>query len=140
MRLRDLTSGLMTESPVTIGPDRPLIEALALLGANGFRHLPVTDGEGRLLGILSDRDIHRALAEPATDPSRRVHEMSVAKVMTGRDLATATPLTTLLEAARMLLERKVSALPVLDGERVVGILTTDDILRAFIEAAARRPS
>lgn len=119
MRLNELVSGWMTDRPVTITPDRPVAEALATMSRHGIRHLLVVDGE-RLLGVVSDRDI--ACAARLEQP--------VSAIMTADEIITADPLTTLAEAARTLVFAKVGALPVLDGGRLVGLVTTHDLLRA----------
>ena len=59
MRLQDTVSGCMSDRPVTLPPDRPLIDAFVLMIEYDVRHVPVVDA-GRLVGILSNRDVRRA--------------------------------------------------------------------------------
>lgn len=139
MRLKELVSGWMTDRPVTISPDRTVAEAQRLMEGEEIRHLLVTEGD-RLVGILSDRDIGRAAVIDGLVGQEAVGallESPVAEVMTAEDIITIDPLTTLAEAARSLVYSKVSALPVIDDGRLVGLLTTHDLLRA-LSALPRR--
>lgn len=81
---------------------------------------------GRLVGIVTDRDTRPFLGHLA--------EIPVSEAMT-REVVTVHPQTRLEEAARLLLRHKIAALPVVDDEAVVGIITTTDILAAFIDAS-----
>jgi acetoin utilization protein AcuB len=126
---------LMTEAPITIEPGATMLVAAALFEEATIRHLPVVD-EGKLVGVLSDRDVLRGHAsaehrdEPAPRRARRVEQAMSTRVLT------ATPKTPLREAARAMLDERISALPVVDDEGgLVGILTTTDILRALMRDA-----
>jgi acetoin utilization protein AcuB len=128
----------------TVTPETTLPEALRLTGQRGIRHLPVLDGD-RLVGILSDRDLKRAMASPAT--SLAVHELNylldrlrVADIMT-RAVVTIGPMFPIEDAARLMVLEKIGALPVTDGERLVGLVTETDVLRLFVQAlGAGEPS
>lgn len=129
---------LMTSQPLTVGPDTPVIEARRMMSERRIRHLLVTDG-GRLAGIVTDRDIRLNLPSPATSLS--VWEMNyllarltVASVMTG-SVITVGPERDAAEAAGIMLDHKIGALPVVDAGKVVGIITEADILRAFTAMA-----
>lgn len=114
---------LMTRPVVTLGLDRSTADALEILGRHRFRHLPVVDGEGRLVGILSDRD----LPQDSGGAPRPVEEVMTRKVLTG------TPGTEIRAIARVLVHERIHSLPILDDlRRPVGILTTTDILRALV--------
>ncbi len=115
---------LMALHPVTVSPDATLLDALELEEERGIRHLPVLDG-GRLVGILSDRDLRRARGR-GTAPSTRVSELMT------EDPVTLAPGDSLLEAARRVLEDRISALPIADGGTLVGILTVTDLLNHCI--------
>jgi CBS domain-containing protein len=104
-----------------------------------FRHLLVKDG-GRLAGIVTDRDIRLNLPSPATSLSvweinYLLARMTVGSVMTA-SVITVDPNRDAVEAARIMLDHKIGALPVVDGGTVVGIMTETDILRAFATLAA----
>ncbi|MBC7360035.1 MAG: CBS domain-containing protein [Desulfacinum sp.] len=129
----------MTRNPVTVSPDTPLPSAREIMEKKGFSHLPVVDDKGRLCGIITDRDIKKAWASPATTLS--VYEftyllgrLKVSAVMT-RDVITAHPGTSVERAAWMLRRHKIGALPVVDDRnQVVGILTVSDLLDLILLA------
>jgi CBS domain-containing protein len=128
MTVRDI----MTRYTETASPEETVLQARDRFRAGNFRHLPVVEDD-RLLGVVSDRDVLRAAGpslghnefEPdvGTDIDRPLRE-----IMT-RDVVTADPLMSVQEAADTMLQHDVSALPVLDEGRLVGIVTTADLLR-----------
>ena len=113
----------MSKEPVTVGAQDNLATARAKMRAGRFRRLPVVE-EGRLAGILTEGDIREHLGNL---------EGTKVKACMTEGLLTVTPGTTLEEAATTLLNHKIGALPVLDDGRLVGIITTSDILRAFLD-------
>ncbi len=115
----------MTRAPVSVTPQTPVAEVTRLMRSEGIRHVVVVDG-GDLVGIVSDRDV-RGAARDAT----------AAGMMT-EIVLTVAPETPLTDAARAMLERKVGALPVLDGDRLVGILSQADALEALLAYVERR--
>lgn len=134
MTVRDL----MTAKPITTGPDTSVIEARQLMVAKRIRHLLVTDGS-KLVGIVTDRDIRLNLPSPATSLS--VWEMNyllarltVGSVMT-KALVTVSPERDCRDAAVLMLDHRIGALPVVDGGQLVGIVTETDLLRAFVKTA-----
>lgn len=130
MRVKDW----MTKEPMTVSGATPLIEAYRILHEYEFRHLPVTR-EGRLVGIISNRDVGERVLERVDRGELPVSGV-VEDVMT-RDVYTATPETKLEDAALLLHNQKISALPVVDAEsRLVGILTTNDLLEALAAVLA----
>ena len=117
----------MTREPLSVTVDRPIRQALGLMQGAKVRHLLVVDGD-RLAGILSNRDVRRLVEDPAhpahlTDP--------VGRIMT-EDPVTVAPETPVTVAARLLLENRIGALPVRDGDAIVGIFTTADALDALL--------
>ncbi len=118
-----LVSSRMIKNPATILPTDTLAAADAAMHAGNFRHLAVVK-DGKLLGILSDRDIRQHLGH--------LRDTKVTGAMTD-DAITVTPDTAIEDAAEILLTRKIGALPVVDGSKLVGIITTTDLLNAFIE-------
>ena len=126
----------MTRDVITIGPKEGVSLAKHILDQKRIRCLPVVS-DGKLVGIITDRDIRRALLSLAT--SHEDHEISclldtlqVQAVMTRRVIS-VTPETSIEAAAALLLAHKIGGLPVVDGERLVGILTEGDVLRASLE-------
>lgn len=124
----------MVPDPVTIGPKATVAEAEALLETHHIRHIPVMDG-GRLAGMITDRDI--GLASMPRPRKELTHQdvllqlVRVDQVMT-RDPVRVAPLTPIEEAARLMLDRRFGALPVMEGERLVGIISQGDLLKALI--------
>jgi acetoin utilization protein AcuB len=127
----------MTRALVTATPDTTVTDARALMARERIRHLLVTDG-GRLVGIVTDRDIRLNLASPATSLSVwelnfLLARLTVGQVMT-KSLLVVEPERDAREAARIMLDHRIGALPVLEGDRLVGILTESDLVRAFAES------
>lgn len=133
MRVRDV----MTPEPVTVSQRESLHTARTRMLAQGCRRLPVLDDDGQLCGIITDRDVRLALNSPLIMRERWQDEMllehtEVAACMTPDPICTETD-APLEEAIALLLEHKISGLPVLEGGRLVGILTVTDLLRALQE-------
>lgn len=118
-----LVANRMTTEPITVEPGDLLNHAAQKMLAGGFRRLPVVS-DGKLVGIITDRDLreHRGHLE----------HTKVNGVMTETTI-TVTPDTVVEEAARIMCERQVSGLPVIDEGRLVGIITTTDVMHAFLE-------
>ncbi|HWC05559.1 MAG TPA: CBS domain-containing protein [Methylomirabilota bacterium] len=139
MQVKDI----MTRNPTTIDPEAPLATAMAVMKREGIRHLPVTDDAGRLFGIITDRDLRSAAFAPAlmehlsAGAQRRaravgqtLEELRVRDAMTW-DVVTTHPEVALGHAARVLFFGRFGSLPVLDGTKLVGVLTERDLLRAL---------
>jgi acetoin utilization protein AcuB len=112
---------MMTRSVVTIGPDTPRNDIQRLMHEHAIRHLPVLEA-GRLVGIVSDRDVRSAASAPTA---------SARQLMTAKPV-TVTPDIRVEHAARLMLEHRFGALPVVEDGVVVGIVTYTDLLRAFV--------
>ncbi len=128
----------MSSPVMTIGPDLSVMDALELMKEKDVRRLPVVDERGRLLGIVSEKDLLKASPSQATtlsifEVSYLLHRLTVAKVMT-KDVVTVSEDTPLEEAARIMAERHLGGLPVLREGKVVGIITETDLLLGFSEA------
>lgn len=118
MKARDLTvSDLMTTQLITVNASEPIKEARAEMDIGVVRHLPVVDDRGRLVGVVSDRDLLT---------SKRGHR--VADVMT-RDVITTRPDAPAAEAASVMLDHKISSVLVVnDDQLLVGMITQTDYL------------
>jgi acetoin utilization protein AcuB len=130
---------VMTKNPVTVKISDSLLAATRILKEKGFKHLPVLDGGGKLAGVVTDRDLKRASASDAT--TLEVHELlylldkvKIEQVMT-RKPATIAPADSVQAAAKLMVERKIGCLPVMDGGKVAGIVTKDDLLRMLAGSA-----
>ena len=128
----------MIKEPVTVTPDMLLPEARRLLNENHFRHLPVVDREGQLVGMISDRDLRSAYPSSMLSESERlqvyerVKRAVVADIMSV-DCVGLTPESTLDDALLLFDRDRMGALPVLDDGRVVGIFSSRDLLAAYKE-------
>jgi acetoin utilization protein AcuB len=132
-----LVTHRMTRDPITVTPDDTLAHALKLTRAHRIRHLPVVGGDGRIAGILSDRDIRLAMPSPLTveDAERAdfLERTPIAAVMT-RNAITVRENECIESAAKQLYRHRIGSLPVVDEEgRLAGILTETDILHAFVQ-------
>jgi acetoin utilization protein AcuB len=118
-----LVQNRMTNNPETISPDEFLTSGLGKMQKGGFRRLPVVKDD-KLIGIITDRDLreHAGLLE----------RTKVSSAMT-KDLMTVTPRATVEQATKLMLSHKISGLPVTDAGNLVGIITSSDILQAFLE-------
>ncbi|MFD2180592.1 CBS domain-containing protein [Rhodoplanes azumiensis] len=149
MRVRDF----MSSPVVAIGPDRPICEAAQLMLDHRVSGLPVVDAGGRLVGIVSERDLlrRRSNGDPPRRPHwlqlmternaleqepERFHTLTVGDVMT-TDLVTVGENTPLEEAGRLLESRRIKRLPVVRGQRVVGVISRADLLRALPRALGK---
>jgi CBS domain-containing protein len=122
---------LMTTRVRTLSPETSIGLAQSEMRAARFRHFPVVDEKGRLLGVVSDRDLYRGTTREGEGRSRAVKE-----VMTTR-MQLVRPSTPAHRAVRMMLEHKIGMLPVIDERRgLVGVITESDFL-AVAEAALR---
>lgn len=131
---------LMTGAVITAPPWMPILEARNLMIKERIRHLPVRAPGGELLGMITDRDIRLNLPSQATSLSvweikHLLAKLTVDEVMT-QAVITVGPDRPAREAARLMVEHQIGALPVADGGRLVGIVTETDLLRAFIRMDA----
>lgn len=138
MRVRELMAG----PPITIPPETPVLEARRIMQARAIRHLLVVDA-GRLAGIVTDRDIRLNMPSPATtlsvwEVNYLLARLTVREVMT-KTVIIVDPDRDAQEAARLLIAEKIGALPVVERERLVGIVTETDFLRAFVDHATLAP-
>ncbi len=131
----------MTRGVATIHADALARGAADMLRMRRIRHLPVVDRGGRLVGIVTDRDLRQVIFDPAMQQRVRsladaLRAVTVANVMT-RGVITVRPGTTIRDAARLMHERKIGALVVVEADRVVGILTETDVLKVLDEVLER---
>ena len=125
---------LMSPIVISVPGSTPVLEARALMLKEGIRHLLVVD-DGRVYGIVTDRDIRLNLPSPATSLSvwevnYLLARLTVAEVMT-KSVIVIDPERDAREAARIMIDHKIGALPVMEGDRLVGIVTETDLLRAL---------
>jgi acetoin utilization protein AcuB len=125
----------MTPDPTTLSPEDTLLQALETMRLRKVRRLPVTVG-GMLVGIVTQGDLKRAepsmLTDSEEDFNRVMEGTPVSRIMI-QSPVTVTPETPLLEAAETLYDTKYGALPVVSGDRLLGILTDNDLVHALVE-------
>ncbi len=131
LQVRDV----MTQQVTTLKRNDQLSLANDIMQLGRVRHLPVLDDDGRLAGILSQRDLFRGALAHALGyghhAQRKMLDSLLVKEVMSSDVITTRPDTPLVEAARVLLERKIGCLPVVEGEQLVGILTEADFVAIF---------
>jgi CBS domain-containing protein len=125
---------LMSRPVKTLDRNDTLTLADSVMRDERIRHLPVLDGTGRLVGILSQRDLFlnalvRALGYGTMARDRSFHTIVVKEVMT-EDVVTTSPETPITTAAQMMVDRKIGCLPIVEGGALVGILSESDIVSA----------
>lgn len=136
---------VMSRDPITIDPEAPIATAIAVMRDKSVRHLPVVDDAGRLLGMISDRDLRDAVFAPAFAEHlslvarRRLRGLTatleglrIKDVMTW-DAVTTKPEASLAQAAAVMFEGRFGSLPVVEKDELVGIITERDVLRALAE-------
>lgn len=129
-------SDIMTRKPVTVHQDTALQIALETMERVGCRHLPVMSSASHLVGIISDRDCRTAMNSPHVLHERwqdeeLLHKLPVRAAMTPAPIV-VEPDASVVKAAQLLLNHRISCLPVMRDETLVGIITTSDILMAFV--------
>ena len=134
MRVREI----MTAKPITIDPEMPMLEARQRMADARIRHLVVVD-DARVVGIVTDRDIRLNLPSPATSLSvwelnYLLPQLTVGGVMS-KTVIVVEPDRPVAEAARIMMDHKIGALPVVEEGRLVGIITESDFVRAMAGSA-----
>jgi CBS domain-containing protein len=131
---------IMTRKVISLQADHSIHLASGVMQLQRIRHLPVLDGQ-RLVGLITHRDLLRAQAvvlaapyDPRRDPSLSI---SVGQIMR-TNVWTVTSKTPVLEAARIILDHKFGCLPVVDEDRLVGIVTEVDFIRCLVDGLTAR--
>ncbi len=125
---------VMNRAVITIRPHMPVGAAAALLVARGVTSAPVVTAEGVLRGIVSEVDLLRAQPAVSGGTTEAVTEQTAADVMTPQPV-TVRPTDELSDVAAVLLDHGIRAVPVVDGERLVGILSRRDVLNRIAQEA-----
>jgi len=123
---------------VTVPPDTTIVKARDIIAEKRINHLLVIDQKEELIGLVSDRDVKQSWASPATTLS--VHELNylltrlTVEMIMVRKIITISPGTTVERAALIMQENRISALPVIDDKKLVGIITTTDVMDVLLRA------
>jgi acetoin utilization protein AcuB len=129
-----LVRDIMTAKPITVDPETPMLEARQRMLEERIRHLVVLH-DARVVGIVTDRDIRLNLPSPATSLSVWEINYLLARVTVGGVMTTSVivvdPDRSIAEAARIVMDHKIGALPVVEDGRLVGIVTESDFVRAM---------
>lgn len=139
-----LVKDRMTPNPVCGNPEMPATEAQTLLEEHNIRHLPVMDGEGKLVGLVTHRSLMQAIPSNARKFSPFVINYALARITVQnimvRDVITIGEDVALEEAARIMADRKIGCLPVMRGGNLVGIISDSDLFNSMVNLlGARRP-
>jgi len=134
----------MTSNPITITADATVSDALNLMNQKSVRRLPVVDKEGRLIGIVSEKELLYASPSPVTslnvwEVKEMLHLLTINKIM-GMKLITVEEDAPLEEAAVLMAANNVGGLPVTRNGSLVGMITETDIFKSFLELlGSKRP-
>jgi acetoin utilization protein AcuB len=131
----------MSRPVISVSPDAPVNDVLAMFKKERIRRAPVVK-DGKLLGIVSQGDLLNATASSVTTLSvwelnYLISKVKVKNVMT-KKVITVTKDTPVEEAARIMADKKIGGLPVVDGEKVVGVITETDLFKIFLELMGAR--
>jgi acetoin utilization protein AcuB len=133
---------LMIPKPAVLAPHTTMPEALRLMKEKGVHRMPVVDAHGTLVGIISETDLHNATPSSATLLSFWEIPTLLAKItvemLMVKDVATVTEDTPVEDAARVMADRNIGSLPVMNGKHLVGMVIQNDIFRAFMELLGGR--
>ncbi|NIV38316.1 MAG: CBS domain-containing protein [Anaerolineae bacterium] len=137
-----LVGDRMTERPITVDENTPVDRALRLMRDEKVRRFPVLDKRGRLVGMVSEKDLLTISPSPATSLSMYeipylLSKIKVRDTMT-RDVISVTEDTPLEEAARIMADSKIGGLPVTRDGKLVGIITETDLFKVFLEMLGAR--
>lgn len=137
-----LVRTVMTENPYTVYTDTPLSDAQAMMRREKVHRLPVLDHHKKLVGIVSEKDLLYASPSPAS--TLNVYEMSnlLSKVKVGdvmtKGVTTVGPDDLVEDAARKMSDHNIGGLPVVEGDKLLGIVTESDVFRLFIDLFGSR--
>lgn len=121
----------MSAPPITVQADSSYQRALRLMDEHRLHHVPVVNGLGLLVGIVTERDLLLAASHYGAA------DIEVAEIM-HKGALTASPEMTIGQAAQVMLQKRIGGLPVVDEQQqVVGVITETDLLRAFVEMLGR---
>jgi len=129
---------IMNTYLMTVPPDTNLQKAKEIIDEKRIHHLLVVDKTGNLIGIVSDRDVKQSSASPATALS--VHELNylltqlTVEPIMAKKIITISPGTTIERAALIMQKNRINALPVIEDEKLVGIITSTDVMRVLLRA------
>lgn len=132
----------MTPDPISGHPDMSVTDAQALMKSKGFRHLPILDGNDKLVGLITKSSLASALPADTSNLSRFEVSYILAKIKVKsimvEDVVTATPDTPIEIAARMMADNLIGCLPVIEEDELVGIITDRDLFFTMVALLGAR--
>ncbi len=124
---------MMNTNVVTLQPTHSIIDAINLLRENKIRHLPITNEEGQVVGVLSDRDIKDATPSTLIENQQQdIYATPIEEIMTKNPII-GHPLDFVEEVATIFYDQKIGCLPIVSSGKIVGIVTETDLLYKYIE-------
>jgi acetoin utilization protein AcuB len=137
-----LVKDQMTPEPICGHPALPVAEAQTLMQENKIRHLPILDADKKLVGLITQRSLMQAVPDNLSQFSPFVVNYVLAKIQAQnvmvRDVVTIDPDTTIEEAARIMADKKIGCLPVMEGDQLVGIISDSDLFNIMVELLGAR--
>ena len=124
-----LIKDIMTHDVIAIGPEIPIVDAVTMMKLRNIQHFPIMDESGQLVGIVSERDLLIVSSEHETAPQNIELKDPVNKIMT-QNVKTCNSLEPIEEVAKRLLKQNIGSMPVIDNNKLVGIVTAKDFLKA----------
>lgn len=135
-----IVSEIMTTKPISIHPERSVNDALKMMLEIRCHHLPVMSLSKHLVGLVSDYECHKALSGQSSKKKTSLSQkIRIRDVMTVAPTVIA-PESSVIEAAKLMFENNIRCLPVMRDETLVGIITTSDLLIAFINMSQNQTS
>jgi acetoin utilization protein AcuB len=132
----------MTPNPIHGHPTMPLAEAQALMQEKNIRHLPILEDDAKLVGLVTRRALAQALPDDLSQFGPFVINYTLAKLQAHnimvREVITVDPDTTIEEAARVMADENIGCLPVLEDEKLVGIITESDLFNVMVNLLGAR--
>lgn len=129
---------IMHTDLITVTPETTLVKAKEIVEKEDIDHLLVVDGDNKLVGIVSDRDLKQYWASPATSLSKNELNYLLQKVVVSmimiKTVVTVAPSTTIERAALYMQQHRISALPVMEEDELVGIITSTDVMGVLLQA------
>lgn len=137
-----IVKDVMTKKPITILPDVNVTEAKALMSKHGISKLPVVDKGGKLVGIITKNDLQKVGPSEATtldmyEIGYLLSKLTVAKAMS-KNVVTVSETEVVEEAARIMADKKIGCVPVVNGNLLMGIVTESDLFALFIDMFGAR--
>lgn len=132
---------IMNRHVYSLSPTNTVNDAVRLMREKKIRHLPIVDGQGTVVGIITEHDVKNALPSCLKEePNSTIHQTPIEEIMTKNPII-GHPLDFVEEVAVTFYETKISCLPIVSGGELIGIITTTDLLYTYIElTGAHKPS